>query len=55
MCFVSKRVKQKTLTTSQKQLKDEYMGSEEKLKFYSFSGQKKLIKDELKILRLRYI
>lgn len=44
MCFVSKRVKQKALTTSQKRLKDEYMSSEEKFKFYTFSGQKSISK-----------
>ncbi len=48
MCCISKKVKEKALKTSQKQLKEEYMASEEKLKFYHFTAQKKLLNDELK-------
>ena len=48
MCLVSKRVKQKALKTSQKQLRYEYMDCEEKCKFYSFTANHKALKEELK-------
>ncbi len=49
MCFYSKKVKQKALSTSQNQLREEYKSCEEKLKRYHFYADKKSFDSELKV------
>jgi len=49
MCFYSKKVKEKALSTSQQQIKEEYFSCEEKLKKYHFTADYKSMNEELKI------